>query len=78
MHIDRRTIKKYVSDGFKFTLDSTSRDRINSCTPYEETIIKMMKQKSTIKNIYLTIVQMGYKGKYGMVKSYVSKLKQND
>lgn len=78
MNIDRRTIKKYVGDGFKFTLDSTSRERINSCTQYEETIIKMIKQKSTVKNIYLTIVEIGYKGKYGMVKNYVSKFKQNN
>lgn len=76
--IDRRTVRKYIQPGFKFSLDSTSRERTNSCTKYEDIIIEMIKQKSTIKNIYQKISDMGYKGKYGMVKSFVSKIKEND
>ena len=30
-------------------MESTSRERTNSCTEYEETIIEMIKQKATIK-----------------------------
>lgn len=78
MTIDRRTVKRYVKEGTKFTLDSTSRERVNSCTKYSEIITEMIKQKSTIKNIYLTIVEKGYQGKYGMVKAYVAKLKKDN
>jgi len=78
MNIDRRTVKRYVKEGTKFTLDSTSRERVNSCTKYSEIITEMIKQKSTIKNIYLTIVEKGYQGKYGMVKAYVAKLKKDN
>ena len=67
-----------MQPGFKFTMESTSRERTNSCTEYEETIIEMIKQKATIKSIYLKISDMGYKGKYGMVKAFVSKIKEND
>ena len=59
-------------------MESTSRERTNSCTEYEETIIEMIKQKATIKSIYLKISDMVYKGKYGMVKAFVSKIKEND
>ena len=59
-------------------MESTSRERTNSCTKYEETIIEMIKQKATIKSIYLKILDIGYKGKYGMVKAFVSKIKEND
>ena len=59
-------------------MESTSRERTNSCTEYEETIIEMIKQKATIKSIYLKILDIGYKGKYGMVKAFVSKIKEND
>lgn len=78
MNIDRRTVKRYVKEGTKFTLDSTSRERVNSCTKYSEIITEMIKQKSTIKNIYLTIVEKGYQGKYGMLKAYVAKLKKDN
>ena len=78
MNIDRKTVKRYVKEGTKFTLDSTSRERVNSCTKYSEIITEMIKQKSTIKNIYLTIVEKGYQGKYGMVKAYVAKLKKDN
>lgn len=67
-----------MQSGLKFTMESTSRERTNSCTKYEETIIEMIKQKATIKSIYLKILDIGYKGKYGMVKAFVSKIKEND
>ena len=56
-----------MQPGFKFMMESTSRERTNSCTEYEETIIEMIKQKATIKSIYLKILDIGYKGEYGMV-----------
>ena len=76
--IDRRTINKYLNDDFKFTIENTSRDVESSCTPYHNTIVKMIIKKSKIKEIYKHISTLGYNGKYGMVKHYVTKIKQED
>lgn len=76
--LDRRTIKKYLSNDFEFTLDNTSRDVECSCSPYHNTIIEMITKKAKVMEIFRHIATLGYKGKYGMVKHYVTKIKNQD
>ena len=51
---------------------------LNQTTPYHNTIVEMIIKKSKIKEIYKHISTLGYNGKYGMVKHYVTKIKQED
>lgn len=51
---------------------------LNQTTPYHNTIVEMIIKKSKIKEIYKHIFTLGYNGKYGMVKYYVTKIKQED
>ena len=47
-------------------------------TPYHNTIVEMIVKKLKIKEIYKHISTLGYNGKYGMVKHYITKIKQED
>ena len=51
---------------------------LNQTTPYHNTIVEMIVKKLKIKEIYKHISTLGYNGKYGMVKHYVTKIKQED
>lgn len=75
-NLDQRTVKKYMDPNFKFSIESTSKERLNSCSKYNDIILNMVNANSKIKEIYLAILKLGYTGKYGMVKAYVSKLKK--
>ena len=76
--MNRRTISKYLEENFEYTIENTSREVSSNCSPYHNVIVEMVLKKSKIKEIYKYISTLGYDGKYGMVKRYVSKIKTHD
>ena len=54
------------------------QEMLNQTAPHHNTIVEMIIKKSKIKEIYKHISTLGYNGKYGMVKHYVTKIKQED
>ena len=71
---DWRTVKKYINSENYLTIDNTKRERVNACTPYQDKINELLLNNFKIKNIYLEIQKLGYDGKYGMLKSYISNI----
>ena len=71
---DWRTVKKYIKSETYLTIDNTKRERVNSCTPYQDKIDELLLNNVKIKNIYLEIQKLGYDGKYGMLKRYISNI----
>ena len=74
---DWRTVKKYVNSDNLLTIENTKRERLNLCSPYHDIINKLLINNVKIKNIYLQIQNLGYKGKYRMLKRYISNLSKN-
>lgn len=71
---DWRTVKKYINSENYLTIDNTKRERVNACTPYQDKINELLLNNFKIKNIYLEIQKLGYDGKYGMLKRYISNI----
>lgn len=75
-NLDRRTIRKYVNANF-LTTENLIRERTSECDKFNTTIVEMVKKGCKITEIYQVISQVGYKGKYGSIKHYVTKIKKN-
>ena len=71
---DYRTVKKYVETDNVLTIENSKRERYNICSPYHDKITELVIENVKIKRIYLEIQNMGYQGKYGMLKRYISNL----
>ena len=71
---DWRTVKKYVKSDNILTIENTKRERDNLCSPYHNKISELVIANVKTKAIYLEIHKMGYQGKYGMLKKYISNL----
>ena len=76
--IDRRTVKKYVNIEKKLTIKDTTRERANLCLPFHNKISKLVLENIKTKTIYIEIQKLGYQGKYGTLRQYISKLKKEE
>jgi transposase len=75
---DWRTIRKYVKSKDILTVENTKRERYTLCTPFHDKISELVIGNLKIKSIYIEINKLGYQGKYGTLKKYISNLKNEE
>ncbi len=71
--IDRRTVKKYLSSGFKPTNGNYGTNRNSPLKKYESDIKKLLSQGYTLKKIEEQIREKGYNGSSSAIRMYTTR-----
>jgi len=79
LKINRMTVTKYLKDSYinKLLDPDKIKNFYSELDKYRSELVSMVLNKTTLKNIYLTLKDKGYKGSFSNIKMYVSKLKKN-
>ncbi|MRB61664.1 hypothetical protein GH880_29885, partial [Bacillus thuringiensis] len=76
LHLDRRTVKKYVETNIQAVVVQTRSSRTKKSDPYLEQIITSIRKGLSSKKIHDYLVAQGYTGSTSTIRHWVRELKK--